>query len=157
MRRGEFIETVEGQLSLRWKRKLRRFLVLMKQEPRSKGAITAEERLAFQRKLLKFLSSRKRRPYRGPIVADLHFSTTAPNPPELHTLAKTYLDLMQGAEPGLGTGKRRLVCLDDRQVEVLSVSAHHAEGVPRIDIDVQPLADLRADLALLDMIPDLLT
>ena len=114
---------------------------------------TAEE-AAFQQVIFDYLQRFRRPPFRADLVAELTFSSNQPNPPQLHTLAKNYLDLLGRSRHAAATGRKHLAFHDDRQIKVLSVSYHlsPAPDVPAIRVELGRLSDLRQDLALIERI-----
>jgi hypothetical protein len=153
MRRGEYIETRDGQWS-RWRQRARQRLDLtVAQTLRGKGSIRESEKLQFQRQVLAVLASRGRRAFRSPVVVDFTFTTNQADPPAIHTLPKNYLDLLQEPVDGLDTDRARLILTDDRQVAVLLV--HYQLGAtPSINITADSLRNFEDDLGLLQRIHD---
>lgn len=112
--RNNWIDSRAGQRARRAKRAAVQVFAHADVEPRSKNAMRDDERKAFQSALTKSLG--KRRGFRSPVIVELDLFAGANNPPEIHTVAKNYMDLTYRAEAGEG----RLM-IDDRQVHYLAV------------------------------------
>ena len=150
--RNNYLNTVEGQVSLRHCRMRKRLLIsLIDIEPRSKGAISEEEKIAFQNAILIELNSLQRHYFKAPVALELDFFPTENNPPSIHTITKNYLDLLQSPLPRLRTRRKRLVLEDDRQVQYLAVNYHISpeRSTPSIWLKIAPFMNLVEDTALL--------
>ncbi len=150
MDRLRYLETGKGLVSVRRRRRLERLLFKIEQEPASKNAKRAEQQ-QFQRLVADQMRSLKRRAFRSPIALDLAFETTAPNPPEIHTLAKNYLDLLERVDSDLDIDRTRLFYANDQIVGLLTVRywpniRPAAKGT--IWIRAEPLRNVAADLHL---------
>lgn len=110
----DWLKTPQGQRAQRWKRARSQVLSRASLEPRSKNGIRKEEREAFQQALHTALG--KRRGFRSSVALELDLHGTADNPPEIHTVAKNYIDLTYRAPVGQGRLLR-----DDRQIQYLAV------------------------------------
>lgn len=152
MKRSDYLNTIEGQLSIRRKRQLNAlYFMLDGQEPKSKNAISTSEKIAFQSTILKDLKRLNRRHFRAPIALECDFTPAENDPPAIHTLPKNYLDLLAKPVPGVNSNWKRLVFDDDRKVRYLAVKyrirAERPE--PGISLKVAPYRDFVADMALL--------
>jgi len=155
MHQKNYLNTVEGQVNLRRRRKRKRLLLnLTNLEPKSKNAISEEEAIAFQTTILTELDKLKKRYFKAPVALELDFFPTKNDPPGIHTLAKNYLDLLQFPLPKLGTRRKRLVLEDDRQVKYLAVRYHifPERNRPRICLKIAPFKNLLDDAALLNKV-----
>ncbi len=109
-----WIDSADGQRARQRKRDAVRVFVRSLGEPRSKGAIKAGEKDAFRRALAEGLGHRQR--FRAPVMLELDLYPTASNPPEIHTVAKNYIDLLY-----TGDASEPKLLGDDRQVQYLAV------------------------------------
>lgn len=150
IRLDNYLDTVEGQLSMRYCRQRKRLLFLLDLEPRSKNAIT-EEKIRFQNTILNQLKSLGRRYFKAPVALEFDFLPTENDPPAAHTLPKNYLDLLQSPMSEVTTRRKRLVLEDDRQVQYLAVKYRISpeNKTPSIWLKVAPYSNLVADAALL--------
>lgn len=150
-----FLKTIVGQKILRRKRERRCIRILIeKHEPNSKNAMSKVEAFSFQYHLLEILIRKHRRAFRAPVIVEMTLHSTKPNPPELHNLAKNYLDLMmRPLRPSLSS-RKALVFNDDRLVRLLIVRHHLAleEEPPWFAVVISPLRDYLEDISLLDHI-----
>jgi len=112
---GNWLDSPQGKRVRKWQRELAEVLAHANLEPRSKKSLREAEAQLFQKALADALG--KRRGFRAPIALELDFRATADNPPEIHTVAKNYIDLAYRAPVGGG----RLM-KDDRQIRYLAVS-----------------------------------
>lgn len=123
MNKSEYITTLKGMLSRSDYQKIfKEIFLIINAEPKSKKSIKSEERLDFKKNIFDYLISRKKASFRKDVFLSLYFRASSKNCPELHTLAKNYLDLLES--PLKGTKKRNKSGLyyNDRQVKCLSVS-----------------------------------
>ena len=129
MKRGEYLDTAEGQVSLRRKRQLKRLqFMLDDQEPRSKKAISQREKVAFQKAILAKMTEQNRRHFRASIAIEFDFFPTQNDPPALHTMPKNYLDLLERPVVGMQSRRKHIVFDNDRQVSYLSARYHIGTG-----------------------------
>jgi hypothetical protein len=112
--RTNWLDTVNGQRSRRKKRDAVAVVAHAEVEPRSKNAITETEKQAVQEAFARGVGNRKG--FRAPVAVTLDFDATANNPPEIHTVAKNYIDLARRAPAGRGR-----VFDDDRWIHYLAV------------------------------------
>lgn len=126
-----------------WQRRTVRVHAHAKVEPRSKNSVTQPEEHAFLRALARGLGTRRN--FRAPVVLELDLFASARNPPEIHTVAKNYLDLTYRAPVGQG----RLI-KDDRQVRYLAVR-YFADGAfdgPSVFLRATRMTCFREDVKL---------
>jgi hypothetical protein len=155
VKRGDYLKTVEGQVSLRRKRQLNRLLFMIDgQEPRSKNAISKAEKVAFQDAILAKMTAQKRRHFKAPIAIEFDFFPTENDPPALHSIPKNYLDLLEGPVTVVARNRKRLLFENDRQVSYLAAKYHIPldEAQPSIWLKAAPYRDFIADIALLNKI-----
>ena len=112
------------------------------------------EKRAFQEKILAGLEQFSWPTFRAHLACELAFYSDQPDPPQLHTLAKNYLDLLATPEHLSPIKRRHLVYRDDRQIKLLSVSYHLSAdwSGASIHIEVDRLSRLREDIRLVDRI-----
>ncbi len=114
--------------------------------------MSEKEQLAFQSEVVAEMTARRRRTLTAPVVLELDFSASQANPPELHTLAKNYIDLLETPVAALDSRRHHLWFKNDRKIKVLAVSYGNHLGGPSIRAKVVPLVDFRDNLALLERI-----
>lgn len=149
-----FEETLRGQLLRYRARQRRRVLAITNGAPQSKTSADAEQTRLFQEALVQgLLVARRKQAMTGDVAVQLDFAVQPPNPPEVHTLAKHYLDVFQHPAPGLNIQRSRVLLQDDRQVKVLICNYHLApEFGPGIMVRVAPLSDFVNDLEFVNRI-----
>jgi len=153
MKRGDYLETRKGQLSLLRKRRLGRFHFHIAQQPQSKHPKSTDAR-QFQEKVLKTLQKTKRGSYRTDLILQIDFRPTDRNPPAIHTLAKNYLDLLKAPLEQTGIRRKHLLYIDDKFVKGLIV-CYRLDPVPdrpSIVIKADTMTRLRSDLELVKRI-----
>jgi hypothetical protein len=154
MNRIDYINTVEGQVSLRNRRKRNIiYFSLEGQEPKSKNAISDAEKFSFQKSILTVMAARRRRHFKAPVAVEFDFFPTKNDPPAIHTMPKNYLDLLEKPK-GIKTKRKRLVLTNDRRVDYLAVKYHILpdRSQSAIQLKVGPHRDFIADISLLDKI-----
>jgi hypothetical protein len=153
MERGKYFRTRAGQVSTLGKRRLRRFTLMLDQEPQSKN-IRAADAVAFQRAVLDQLRVAGQSAYRGPVFLQMDFFTAARNPPAIYNLPKNYLDLLEKPLEGSGICLPRLFYRDDRQVKALVVRYHlwGLSSKPGVRVQAEPFRDFLADIDLVERI-----
>lgn len=156
MKRGDFIETVEGQAHLRQNRKVQRIYAHASGEPRSKKTVRTAEKIAFQATADEWMRRLRLSPLRGPVVVDMIFTALAPNPPSIEKLPKNYLDLLERRVDARGAfTDQKLVFLDDRQVKALFVRHNIGLGSsPGIHATITAQRHFMADLELVRRIEE---
>lgn len=141
-----WLNSLAGQRARHWNRDLVRVFAHAKIEPRSKKSITPDEKTAFVDALAQGLGSR--RGFRAPVMVELDLFSGADNPPEIHTVAKNYLDLTY---PGPLGGGRLLD--DDRQIHYLAVRYFpRVVAEPGIYLRATRMSCLREDARLVQRI-----
>lgn len=157
MKRRDYLNTFEGQVRLRRKRQMNRLqFVFNGQEPKSKNAISEEEKEAFQNTILTKMKEQQRRYFKASVALQFDFFPHKNNPPALHTMPKNYLDLLAKPVAGVTSTRKRLVFEDDRQVRYLAVKYHIQSNAtePSIWLKAAPFRDFVSDIALLKKIKD---
>lgn len=154
MNRKDYFNTIEGQISLRRKRKRNKLLFMLDHEPKSKNSISTSEKIHFQSKILDVLKITNRRYFKSPVALEFDFFPTDNNPPAIHTLPKNYLDLLEKPVAGVKTKRKSLILENDRQVRYLAVRYHIGAEKPLegIWIKVAPYRDFLAELEFLNKI-----
>src|SRR5436190_1164227 len=75
----------------------------------------------FQNELLENIKLYGRKgPFPGALMVEIQFWAGERNSPEVHTLAKHYLDLLQKPAAGVSLNRSRVLIRDDAQIEFLS-------------------------------------
>ncbi len=143
-------ESVRAQLRAYRARKLREVHLWFNVVPESKTS-SAASRIGFQKELaIQLAQFRRRRPFSVPVIVEMDFTAALVNPPSVHTLAKHYLDLLQGPVDGSGLSQRRLLLTDDRLVKALICNYSVADGIPPgISIRIATLNDFALNIELL--------
>lgn len=142
---GEFLLSEHGRRLTHRARTWRRLdFAVVGHEPVTKRALSATQRAAFRAEVRQFLASRRRSAFRGPIVLRLDFKTTSATPGHIHSLAKSYLDLL--GRDRAQADDRALLFSDDSQVHGLVVRCHHGSPSPEVRISARALRDFKADL-----------
>lgn len=119
---NDFLESVKGRLLAYRKRKKRVFEFWWSGKLRSKKSASVAASAEFQNELLKQMETLGRKgPFTAALVVDIQFWAGSRNSPEVHTLAKHYLDLLQTPVAGV-LKRKRLLVRDDAQIEFLSCS-----------------------------------
>ncbi len=153
MTKIEYLETIEGQLNERARRWIKTNHITVQQEPKSKTAITKQEKIFFRQEVKRQLRERNRKAHTGDIILELDFHTTKHNPPALHTLSKNYLDLLHKKidEDKIGG----LLFKDDGQIKILIANYRlnlFGEQKPMIRITSYALSNFIKDIELTDRI-----
>jgi len=153
MRRIEYINSTKGQIHQRFKRRIRRIYLDVKQEPKGKNSISLEEKIAFQQQIINKMKNYKRRYFRSPLILKIDFYCNQDNPPGIHTLAKNYLDLL---EKPVTTGfhRKRVLYENDRNIKILIVGYHLKSELRKSEIliEADTLSNFLIDLLLLNKI-----
>lgn len=116
-------------------------------EPRSKKAMSDDDKRNFRQQILEHLRARKMRPFRGPIALQISVTTSDRNPAHAQTIAKNLLDLLGRHSTGQALAEP-LIYGDDSQIGALSVACRHGGQTPLVAIEAAPLRDFLADLSL---------
>lgn len=155
MKRGDYLNTIKGQISLRWRRQCNELRFhLDGHEPKSKNGISQEEKSDFQCSILEKLKTSNRRHYRKAVALEFDFFPAENDPPAIHNLPKNYLDLLSKPVDGARTKRQYILFRDDRQVSYLAVRYHIATEKKNTGIWIRtaPYRDFLAELKLLNMI-----
>jgi hypothetical protein len=150
--RGHFLNTRRVHANRFFRRLRSRLFLQYEGALRSKSSITLPHKLDFQRQIASSMGQQKRVVYRSPLALDFIFEASQPNPPEIHSLPKTYLDLLGPLAPELKLRRRHLIYEDDRCVQLLSARYHPKETLGRIGIQVGTMSDFLDDCELLSRI-----
>ena len=147
--RGHFLESEKGRLLAFRKRKKRIFRLWWSGPLQSKRSATAAVNADFQKEVIKAMDSRGRRgPFTGPLMLDVLFSAGTRNAPEVHSLAKHYLDLLQWPVSGVKVPRKRILVRDDAQIEFLSCGYDNPADNDGVYLRVRRLSDFAEDLEL---------
>ena len=153
MERGKYARTRRGQAAAKLKRQMRRFTLMIDQQPQSKN-IRAEDAVAFQEAVLEQLESRGQSAYTKRVFLQLDFHCASKTPPAIYRLPKNYMDLLEKPRPDLKTDRPRLLFRNDRQVKALVVRYHldGPAGKPSVWVQAEPFRDFLADVDLVERI-----
>ena len=154
MNRYEYLQTVQGQLSLYRQRAYNKMWMSIEQEPKSKKGISAKDKDSFQNKIVDYLKKYHRRGYRSKVAVQFRFAVTGKTPPPVQTLVKNYMDLICKPINGSKIGRKYLLLEDDRLVRALFASYYFAEEPekPSIEIKISSYRDFLQDMQLIDKI-----
>ena len=92
MERGKYHMTRRGQVSALRNRRMRRVMVRLEQQPQSKN-IKPGDAEAFRTAILERLEKFGQAAFRGDVLLQMDFITTAKDPPAIYKLPKNYIDL----------------------------------------------------------------
>jgi AcrR family transcriptional regulator len=153
MEHGRFAQTRRGQISRMRQRRLRRFMLKIEQEPKSKN-ISLAEAIIFQKAIADRLDKSGASAFTGPVFLQLEFSTTSKTPPAIYNLPKNYLDQLEIPRDGSGIDRKHLLYKNDRKVKALIVKYRlgGADDKPSIWVKAEPKRDFLADVQLLGLI-----
>jgi hypothetical protein len=99
---SNFLDSVKGRLLAYRKRKKRVFEFWWSEKLQSKKSASPKLNQQFQNELIKQMETHQRKgPYTGALMVEMQFWAGSRNSPEVHTLAKHYLDLLQKPVPGI--------------------------------------------------------
>lgn len=133
-----FLDSYEGKRArLNVQRKRSVFIHVADVEPQSKK-MPEDDRLKFQRSVAEHMVDFHRYPFSGPIALSLSFTTTGKNPPQAHTVAKNYLDLLGERMQQVDFPRKHLLYKDDSQIHVLAVQGQNLPAQPLINNDDDP-------------------
>ncbi len=147
----DFLDSVKGRLLAYRKRKKRAFEFWWSGKLQSKRSSSPEVNAQFQNKLLEQMHLYDRKgPYTGALMVEIHFWPGSRNPPEVHHLAKHYLDLLQKPVSGvsLPPRRKRVLVRDDAQIEFLSCLYDTRMDEEGLRLCVRHLTDFFEDLEL---------
>ena len=156
MRRSKegFGESLRGQLYAQRKRRQRRVHFRVSVEPQSKNKrYTTVQDAEFQTAALKALEQQGRKsPFRVPVAIRMHFHVGVNQiPPQIQSLPKHYLDLLQAPIARRLPHLRKLLLQDDRLVKALFCSYSFAADErlePYVSLDISTLTDFARELEL---------
>jgi hypothetical protein len=133
------------------KRRMRRFMLKIEQEPKSKN-FPLNEAIAFQKAVSGRLDKFGSRAMSGPVFLQLEFSTTSQTPPAIYKLPKNYLDQLEVPRHGSNIDRKHLLYKNDRQVKALIVKYRLGtiDEEPSIWVMAEPMRDLLEDIQLLE-------
>lgn len=120
----------------------------------TKNSSNAKADEDFQKHVLEELIDSGRRAFRGPIVMEMSFTSTAKNPAAIYTLPKHYLDLLQPPLAALNLRRRSLLIRNDNLLRMLTCYYHLDEntstsGTPgKVSLTIRRLADFLEDVRL---------
>jgi hypothetical protein len=150
MIRSEYIETIDGQKNLRFRRFLSELHFYIEQEPKSKKSLKKEDKKHFRETIKEHLQKSNRRAYRSDIILQIDYYTTENNPPPLQTLSKNYLDLLHKPMPEIDN-LEGILFKDDGQIKILIANYHlneYGDNKPQIRISTCTLKSFYEDIAL---------
>ena len=150
MIRTEYIETMDGQKSLRLRRFLKEMHIVINQEPKTKKSLKKEDKKHFRKAIKEYLHKNNRRAYRSDIILQIDYYTTENNPPPLQTLSKNYLDLLHKSMPEIDNLKG-ILFKDDSQIKILIANYHlneYGDNKPQIRINTSTLKSFYEDISL---------
>ncbi len=130
---SEYLKSFRGQLNrYMWRMTHGRMCCAFRMEPKSKNAMTTEEKVEFQRALLDQMRAGGKRSFRSRIAADLTITPARRNPPYIHTATKNILDLCRQPLACSGIRRKALAYEDDKQIAYLSVKYNLGDSEPGI-------------------------
>lgn len=135
---NDFLESVKGRLFAYRKRKKRVFAFWWSEKLQSKKSASPNQMDTYQRK----------GPFTGDMMVEIAFWAGSRNSPEVHSLAKHYLDLLQKPVPGVALKRSRILVRDDSQIEFLSCSHDAHLDKDGLRLRVRRLSDFFEDLEL---------
>ena len=146
---NDFLESTKGRLLAYRKRKKRVVDFWWSGKLQSKKSATAKLNAQFQNELLENMKLYGRKgPFTGALMVEIQFWAGARNSPEVHSLAKHYLDLLQKPAPGVSLNRSRVLVRDDAQIEFLSCSYDSRMDEDGLRLRVRRLSDFFEDLEL---------
>jgi len=147
---NDFLDSVKGRLFAYRKRKKRVFEFRWSEKLQSKSSASLQVNACFQNELLKAMArSGHKGPFTGRLAVELFFRAGSRNSPEVHSLVKHYLDLLQEPVRGISLlrGRTRILLRDDAQIEFLSCSYETRMG-DGLRLRARRLSDFFEDLEL---------
>ena len=143
MNRTEFLATIKGQEHAHFKRQIKILYLQIAQEPQTK-AISDLNANFFRKSVRKQLRKANRRPFKGDIVLEISFFSTAAAPQPVQTLVKNYLDLLHKAMPEVDR-KEKLIFNDDNQIKLLIANHYPRSESPIIYIKAYRFSNFLKD------------
>ena len=126
---NEYLETGRGQYGRHlWRFKKGFSYYYFDLEPKSKKAMTKNQKVEFQRRLLDQIKKHSKRSYRDKIIAEFVINPSSNNPPHIHTAMKNILDLFGKPLHGSGIKRKGLVYNDDKQIIYL-ISRYNLDNI----------------------------
>ncbi len=110
--------------------------------------MTTLEKADFQRKICNQMIEQSKKSYREKIIAEFSITTSANNPPHIHTAMKNLLDLFGKPLQESGVKRKGLVYKDDKQIAYLSAKYLVGEEKPGIRTAFYPFRYFVDDLNL---------
>jgi len=146
---SDFLDSVKGRLFAYRKRKKRVFEFWWSEKLQSKKSASPKLNQQFQNELIKQMETYQRKgPFTGALMVEMQFWAGSRNSPEVHTLAKHYLDLLQKPVPGIALKRSRILVRDDAQIEFLSCSYNARIAEDGLRLRARRLSDFFEDLEL---------
>ena len=149
-----FGESLRGQLYAQRRRRQRRvhFMVSVDLQSKKRRNTTAQD-AEFQAAALKALEQQGRQsPFRVPVAIRMHFHVGVNQvPPQIQSLPKHYLDLLQTPVACRSPHLRKLLLQDDRLVKALFYSYSFADdktSAPSVSLEISTLTDFARELQL---------
>lgn len=150
-----FLDSEKGRFLAYRTRQKRIFTLWWSGKLQSKRSASPEVNSQFQRDVLAAMKiSGHRAPFTGPLMVDILFSAGTRNAPEVHSLAKHYLDLLHRPVTGVQVSRSRILLRDDSQIDFLSCGYDNPADEDGVYLRVRRLSDFAADLELYHDIRD---
>jgi hypothetical protein len=147
--RIDFLDSVKGRILAYRKRKKRAFEFLWSDKLQSKRSASNKASAKFQSEIIQnMLLYGHGGPYTGPLMVEIHFWAGSRNSPEVHHLAKHYLDLLQKPVPGVPIKRSKVLIRDDAQIEFLSCVYDPRMEDDGLRLRIRRLSDFVEDLEL---------
>jgi len=151
LNRYDYLQSKEGQITRHlWRNRKGRFYLKLDLEPKSKNAMSRNDKAVLQMALLEKMKITRKRSYRSKIAMELSLQTSSANPPQIHTIVKNLLDLFSIPMCEICSRRRRLLYCDDSQIAYLGVRYFKKSEKGSIFLKTAPFADFLADLRLVD-------
>jgi len=149
LNRYDYLQSREGQINRHlWRKRRGRFYFDLDLEPKSKNAMSRNDKAALQMAVLEKMKTAKKRSYRSKIAMELSLKTSSINPPQVHTVVKNLLDLFSIPMCEICSKRQRLLYCDDSQIAYLAVRHFRKSEKGSIFLKTAPFADFLADLEL---------
>lgn len=146
---NDFLDSAKGRLLAYRKRKKRVFEFWWSGKLQSKKSASSKLNQQFQDELVnQTKTSGRKGPFTGALMVEMQFWASSRNSPEVHSLAKHYLDLLQKPVTGVAVQRNRILFRDDSQIEFLSCSYNSRTGEDSLRLRVRRLRDFFEDLEL---------
>ncbi len=149
LRYNDFLDSAKGRLLAYRKRKKRVFEFWWQGKLQSKRSASPKINQQFQSELIEQMKTYHRKgPFTGALMLEIHFWAGSRNSPEVHSLAKHYLDLLQKPVPGASLKRSRILVRDDSQIEFLSCFYDSRFNGDGLRLRARRLSDFFEDLEL---------